>query len=197
MCFQNMCFQLQEKHLHAEPWCQQDWLTFSFIWPHLTLRLLGPSWSFVEGTAFCRSSDLQKYTTDFWVNSGPEEFQLDYPVTARNTSSAGLPTGVWGFTFRKLRGLSFHISPTIRCLPQTQVFMVIYRQLRMSASWWRRSDFLEDGISWVPFMPEETPVCCSWIQAAASSLFQAQKNSEPRMKHCTDVLWSDVREDKK
>lgn len=77
--------------------------------------------------------------------------------------------------FQKVMRAQLSYLTNNQVLTWTQVFMVIYRQLRMSASWRRKSDFLEDGISWVPFMPEETPMCCSWIQAAGFSLFQAQR----------------------
>lgn len=69
--------------------------------------------------------------------------------------------------------------------------MVIYRQLRMPASWWKKSDFLDDSISWVPFMPEETPACCCWIQAAGFSLFQVEQRTVNQGKtwHWCPTVW--------
>lgn len=151
MCFQ---IQLQEKSLHSRTLVSAGLIDFlHHLRPDLTLILLGPSWlrdlSPFEPFLWGRDCILQlfRFTEIYnWFLRAVKE-QWTRGIATRlschtwNTRSTSLPTGAWSFTLRKLWGLSFYTSPIISCLPQTQVFMVIYRQLKMSASWWRKSDF--------------------------------------------------------
>lgn len=138
--------------------------------PDVTQRLLGPkqqSPSFEERTAFCSSSDLERYiyTSDFWEqwrNIRQQKFKLDHPFTS-------LPIGVWGFIDGMLWGLSTCASTITRRLPQTQLFTAIDRQSKMSASWWRglvkssRRQYVQSAI-----YNKRNPYV---FQAAAFSLF--------------------------
>lgn len=69
--------------------------------------------------------------------------------------------------------------------------MVIYRQLRMSASWRKKSDFLEDSISWVPFMPEETLRAAVGSKQLVLAYFRQSKEQWTKDKtwHWRPTVW--------
>lgn len=86
--------------------------------------------------------------------------------------SVYLPIGVWSFTFRKLWRSSICASKITRQHRHRYLQWFIGNEKHQLPGERNLSkDYLEDSICRAPFIPKETHMCYSWIQAVGSRLF--------------------------
>lgn len=182
--------QIQEKYLHAAPWYQRGWFSASAkAWSHpetLGSHMAEPV-LWIRGCILhlCRFTEVYK-----WCLRGAKKQQ-----TREIQIGPAFQFTCLKFYFQKVMMVQ-QLCLKNNQAPQTQVLTVIYRQWKTPASWGKESvkrssrrKYLQSATYTKrnPYVLQLDP------SSRFSPILGTAKNSKPRMKYGTYVLWSDRR----